>query len=70
MPYAQFARAIEDLRGELDRPDHDPEMLHDRLRIIIDGMARRGAPVPVDLREAVVKLEAEILDAFHDNLPV
>lgn len=70
MPYAQMTRTLEDLRAELGKPDHDPAALHDRLRVVIDDMARHGEAVPVDLREAVTDLEAEILDAFHDNLPV
>lgn len=70
MPYAHMTRAVKDIRAELGHPDHDPTALHDRLRIVIDELAQRGAPVPVDLREAVTELEAEILDAFHDNLPV
>lgn len=70
MPFAQMSRAVEDLRTELNTPDHDPAALHDRVRLVIDEMSRHGETVPVDLREAVVELEAEILDAFHDNLPV
>jgi len=70
MPHARMTRRVEALRAELATPDHDPEALHDRLRVVIDDLARAGAPVPTDLREAVAELEAEILDAFHDNLPV
>jgi hypothetical protein len=65
-----MTRVVDDLRAELRRPDHDPAALHDRLRVVIDDMASHGEAVPVDLREAVTELEAEILDAFHDNLPV
>lgn len=70
MPYTELTRTVAQLRTELHASDHDPEALHDRLRVVIDEMSRRGEGVPVDLREAVVELEAEILDAFHDNLPI
>lgn len=70
MPYTEMSRTVAELREELHIEDHDPEALHDRLRVVIDEMSRRGESVPVDLREAVVELEAEILDAFHDNLPI
>lgn len=70
MPYTQMSRTVADLRTELNNGDHDAEALHDRLRVVIDEMSSHGEAVPVDLREAVAELEAEILDAFHDNLPV
>lgn len=70
MPYDGLTRTVEALRAELRQPDHDPEALHDRLRVVIDAIAARGDAVPADLRAGVADLEAEILDAFHDNLPV
>lgn len=70
MPYTEMSRRVDELRAALTAADHDPAALHDRLRMVIDEMALRGDAVPTDLREAVTELEAEILEAFHDNLPV
>lgn len=70
MPYTEMSRTVDELRAALTSADHDPAELHDRLQVVIDEMARRGEAVPTDLREAVTELEAELLDAFHDNLPV
>ncbi len=70
MPFTPMSNTVADLRADLQADDHDPTVLHDRLRVVIDEMSRRGEEVPVDLRAAVTDLEAEILDAFHDNLPV
>lgn len=70
MPFTEISHAVAQLRADLNAEHHDPGSLHDRLREVIDDMSRRGEDVPGDLREAVEELEAEILEAFHDNLPV
>ena len=70
MTFTQTPGAVAHLRAELKTEHHDPEALHDRLRVVIDTLSDRGEDVPGDLRAAVEELEAEILEAFHDNLPV
>ena len=43
---------------------------HDALRGQIDHLARRNHAVPPDLRAAAEALEAEIMEARFDNLPI
>jgi|GEM_PF-5386754 hypothetical protein len=70
MPTMELTLRMEALRMDLAKPHKDPEVLHDTVRVLIDDLHTHRDKVPVDLREAVESLEAEILEAFHDNLPL
>lgn len=43
---------------------------NDALRARMAHMARENRPVPADLREAADAVEAELMEAKFDNLPV
>ncbi|PWR03470.1 hypothetical protein DKT77_06320 [Meridianimarinicoccus roseus] len=61
---------MDDIRARLAQPHGDVEDLHDSVQDLIDDLHRHRDVVPADLRRAVDDLEAEVLEAFHDNLPV
>lgn len=60
---------LENVRRRMQE-DHDPRLLHDEMRGLVDDMHRRNLEVPRDVKEALGELEAEILETFYDNLPV
>ncbi|QIE41853.1 hypothetical protein [Meridianimarinicoccus aquatilis] len=70
MPTQQLTSRMEHIRTRLAGPHNDIEGLHDAVQILIEDLKRHHDAVPTDLRMAVDELEAEILEAFHDNLPV
>lgn len=70
MPTQHLTTRMQDIRTRLAGPHNDIEGLHDDVQNLIDDLQRHRDVVPTDLRLAVDNLEAEILEAFHDNLPV
>lgn len=52
------------------RSGDDLIAVNDALRDIIDTMARENRPVPSDLRAAAAAVEAELVEAQFDNMPV
>ncbi len=52
------------------RAPSDLVIAHDAMRSTIDALRRRNRAVPPELRAAAEALEAEIMEAQFDNLPI
>ena len=48
----------------------DPRALHDAVRTVVTGIEASQQPVPAVLRRALEELEADIAEAFFNNVPV
>lgn len=58
------------LEALLASGDTDPRILHDAVRNVVSGIEATHRPVPADLRRALEDLEADIAEAYFNNVPV
>lgn len=58
------------LRALLADRSGDPRALHDALRNVASSMEATDRPVPADLRRALEELEADIAEAYFNNVPI
>ncbi len=70
MVHEELLARIAEIRAALAGPHADPARLQDDVQRLIALLAQNHEEIPVDLREAVEELQAEIVEAFYDNLPV
>lgn len=61
------ARGLEAL---LAKGETDPRILHDAVRNVVSGIEASHRPVPTDLRRALEELEADIAEAYFNNVPI
>jgi hypothetical protein len=70
MPIADLTQRVARIREMMARPDHDAKALHDDVRAAIDLLEQHGEIVPIELREDIEALQAEVVEEFYDNLPL
>lgn len=58
------------LEALLDSGETDPRILHDAVLSVVSGIEASRHAVPTHLRRALEELEADIAEAYFNNVPV
>ena len=67
--HRQFEKARE-IQSLHQAGQADPRDLHDALRAIVDALESERAPVPPVFRRTLQELEADIAEAYFNNVPI